>query len=117
MAFARDLVRATWKFTLSVWVSHNEKVHGKNNKYSSRNVQGIQQCIREIYDNFKHRVSTEDEWLFREEARIRCDQSVPQMIGWLESVLICLVDMQDAIEVVTESQSLLCRMSITSIFE
>jgi len=117
MAFARDLVRATWKFTLSVWVSHNEKVHGKNNKYSSRNVQGIQQCIREIYDNFKHRVSTEDEWLFREEARIRCDQSVPQMIGWLESVLICLVDMQDAIEVVTKSQRLLCRMSITSIFE
>ena len=32
MAFARDLVRATWKFTLLVWLSHNEKVHGKNNK-------------------------------------------------------------------------------------
>ena len=29
MVFARDVVRATWQFTLAVWTSHNEKVHGK----------------------------------------------------------------------------------------
>ena len=72
MAFSRVLVKALWKFTLSVWGSHNEKVHGMNNKYSSRNIRGIQQCIRDIYDiyeKFKDRIASEDQWLFREEEK------------------------------------------------
>ena len=103
IAFSRNVVKATWRFTISVWGSHNEQVHGKNNKYSSRNVRSIKKCIDEIYDNFKNIISTEDQWLFREEARIRREQPVPQMIGWLERVLLCLVDMQDADDIVKRS--------------
>ena len=117
MAFARDIVRATWKFTLSVWASHNEKVHGKHNKYSSRNVQSIRKCITTIYEKFSNQISMEDEWLFREESRIRCEQPVPQMIGWLERVLLCLMNIPEAGDVVIKSKRLLCKMSICSIYD
>ena len=120
MAFSSVLVKALWKFTLSVWGSQNEKVNGMNNKYSSRNIRGIQQCIRDIYDiyeKFKDRISSEDQWLFREEEQIRCEQSVPQMIGWLERVLLCVIDLHDADDVVIRSKRLLCKMSISSIFD
>ena len=79
IAFGRTLVRATWKFTMSVWVGHNEAVHGTDNKYSARNVKGIKECIHNIYNNYKNLISQEDEWLFREEARIRCDSACTMM--------------------------------------
>ena len=117
IAFGRTLVRATWKFTMSVWVGHNEAVHGTDNKYSARNVKGIKDCIHNIYNNYKNLISQEDEWLFREEARIRCDSSVPQMIGWLERALLSLTDRPEATELVSTGKRLLVQMSIGSIFE
>ena len=117
IAFARDIVKATWNFTLSVWHRHNEKVHGTNHKYSSRNIKSIRKCITDIYEKFQNSISEEDQWLFREESRIRCDQPVPQMIGWLERVLLCLEDIPEANDIVTKSKRLLSRMSVCSIFE
>ena len=117
MAFARDLVKATWKFTSSVWGSHNEKIHGRKTKYSSRDVTSIQKCIVEIYDQFKTFVSQEDQWLFREEVRIRCKKPVPQMIGWLERVLLSLEETPEAENTRKIAKRLLCKISIYSIFD
>ena len=117
MRFTRNLVKATWTFTLSVWGSHNEAVHGKDNKYSSRDVRSIQKYINEIFSNLRNFVSLEDQWLFREEARIRCDRTVPQMIGWLERVLLSLEEIPEADSIVRGAKRLLLRMSVSSIFD
>ena len=116
-AFGRDLVKSLWKYTLAVWTSHNEAVHGKNKKYSDREVRCLQECITDIYDNFKSRVSQEEEWLFREGARIRLDKPVPQMIAWLERVLLCFEGVSEADEVVRKAKHVLHRMCIGSIYE
>ena len=84
IAFTRTIVKATWTYTLSVWTSHNEAVHGKNNKYSTRDAQHIQDCITYIYEKLQNHISQEDRWLFREEVRIRCNQTIPQMAGLKE---------------------------------
>ena len=117
LAFARDIVKAKLTFTLSVWTSHNEKINGKDNKYSSRDAKSIQKCIKLIYGNFQNHFSQEDQWLFREEARIRCNQPIPQMIGWRERALLSLVEVPEAEELVLRAKRLLQKMSISSIFD
>ena len=89
LAFGKSLVMSAWMYTLNVWKAHNKAVHGAKGKYSERDTESIKNCIKEIYD-MEERVSTEDGWLFREGVRVRQGKPVPQMIGWLERVLLCL---------------------------
>lgn len=117
LAFGRDLVYALWNYTLSVWQSHNETVHGKNNKYSTRDVKSIREFITIIYRDFQHNISEEDQWLFREEERIRLDQSIPQLIGWLERVLICLEEVEAAKNIVLYAKRVLNKMCISSLYD
>ena len=113
MVFARDVVRATWQFTLAVWTSHNEKVHGKKNKYSIRDVQSLQKHITFIYNNLKFHISQEDQWLFREAEKIRCEQPVPQMMGWLERALLSLEEVPEAEEMDIRAKRLINKMSVS----
>ena len=62
-------------------------------------------------------MSQEDQWLFREEARIRCNQPIPQMIGWRERALLSLVEVPEAEELVLRAKRLLQKMSVSSIFD
>ena len=116
IAFGRDLVYNIWFYTLSVWQSHNMAVHGKNNKYSTRNVKCIQEFVKKIYREYRHFILEEDEWLFRESERIRLDQSIPQIIGWLERVLLCLEEIKDAENLVVHAKRVLDKMCISSVF-
>ena len=80
---------SVWKLTLHVWRSHNEGVHGKRGKYSKQDETALRKSVSEVYECVKRVVSAEDEWLFRVDVKIRAAQAVPQMIGWLERVLMC----------------------------
>ena len=91
ISFGKNLVDSIWMYTLDVWRAHNESVHGKRTKYSDRDAAGLKQCVDEIY-NLRQFVSTEDEWLFHIEVRRRKEQSFPQIVGWLQRVLICFND-------------------------
>ena len=116
-AYTRNLISAIWTYTLNVWKSHNEAVHGKKNKYSNRDVKSIQQCIIDIYDSLQDKVSEEEKWLFREESKIRITHPVPQMIGWLERVLLCFESEDNAQELVNRAKSILRRMCFSSIYD
>ena len=50
IAFGRDLVYSIWTYTLSVWENHNEAVHGKNKKYSTRDVKSIKQFVKKYIE-------------------------------------------------------------------
>ena len=117
LVFGRNMVNGIWKYTLCVWGSHNEKVHGRKSKYSTRDVRGIEKCITTIYTEFRNRISIEDQWLFREEVKIRLLQPVPQLIGWLERVLICLEEIPESDNVVQCAKRILTKMSISSIYD
>lgn len=116
IAFGRTLVESIWSYTLYVWKSHNEGVHGANRKYSDRDILNIQQCIEEMYSSLKTQVSTEDEWLFREESRIRKERSVPQILGWLERVLVCFQEKSDGYPVLLRARHLVRRLCCGSIY-
>ena len=117
LAFGRSLVDGVWTFTLNVWKRHNETVHGKSGKYSDRDVAVLRECVKLIYMELSSTVSTEDEWLFRIGVKIRMDQPVPQIVGWLERVLWCFDDnVRSAHPVVNRSKKLLHRMCMSSIY-
>ena len=94
-AFGRTLVEGLWIYTLHVWNRRNELVHGKNKTYSNRDEMALRQCVVELYDSFQRQISEEDKWLFRLDVKIRSGQSVPQMIGWTERVLLCCDENMD----------------------
>ena len=86
-SFSRNLVNSIWKYTMSVWKSHNDINHGNDSQFSIRDKRALRECIYAAYTTIREHVSAEDAWLFREEARSRTEQHVPQMIGWLERVV------------------------------
>ena len=117
LAFGRNLVDAIFTFTLNVWKRHNESVHGKTGKYSNRDITSLRGCIKEIYEELRDQVSTEDEWLFSIEVKIRMEQPVPQMVGWLERILWCFDDnIRDNYPVVNRAKHILHRMCMRSIY-
>ena len=117
LAFSRTLVRSIWTYTMCVWKSHNEAVHGKKGSHVNRNHKCVRNSISEIYQHLQVYVSTEDEWLFREEVKIRTAQSLPQMVGWLERVLLCFdSDRFSDDPVVTRAKHVLLRASVCSIY-
>ena len=87
-AFGRTLINSVWIFTLQVWKRRNESVHGSSGRYSARDETALRKCVVEIYDHLQRQVSVEDEWLFNTHVRIRSGQPVPQLVGWLERVLL-----------------------------
>ena len=117
IAFSRDLVNSIWVFTLGVWKVHNEGIHGTQGRYSDRNIANLKQCVQEIHDILRVRVSTEDEWLFREEARIRVEQPVPQLMGWFERVLLLFgANSSEKFPVIAKTRHLLQRLCASSIY-
>ena len=116
LAFGQKLVESLWILTLTVWQRHNEAVHGKKGKYSARDEVGIRECIKKIYD-LKPLVLPEDEWLFNIGVKIRSEQQVPQMIGWIERVLLCFSDdVRQENEVLTRAKHILYRMCKSTVF-
>lgn len=87
--FGKTLVESVWKFTLNGWKFRNEEVHGRHEPHSKRDVLSLRKCVEEIYSNLRNHISAEDEWLFRLEVKIRAGQPVPQIIGWIERILLC----------------------------
>lgn len=69
------------------------------------------------YINFHSSLSPEDRWLFRESARTRLGQPLPQIIGWLERVAMPLQELRGAENVVSKVQHVLHRISVASIFD
>ena len=117
LAFGRTLVNGIWTFTLNVWKRHNEAVHGKSGKYSNRDIASLREFVKDIYENMGTLVSTEDEWLFRMEVKIRTAQPVPQLVGWLERVLWCFEDNdRKTYPVINRSKRLLHNIYLSSIY-
>ena len=83
------LVTSLWGYSLFMWKRHNEAVSRTAKVYSDRNRQCMRECVTEVYQHLREIVSTEDEWLFREEVQKRIEQSISQLIGWLERMLVC----------------------------
>lgn len=116
LAFGKTLVESIWIYTLGVWKLHNEAVHGKKGSYSNRDVIGIKECVKKLCDLRKY-VSAEDEWLFYIEAKIRTEHPVPQMIGWVERVLLCFNDDDKKVyPVLNQARCILYRMCKTTIY-
>lgn len=79
IAFSRTMVASIWVYTLMVQKSHNKGVHDKRGSFSDRQIYNLKRCRIDIYETIHTKVNTEDEWLFREEARTRVEQPVPQI--------------------------------------
>ena len=118
-AFSRTLVYSIWTYTLQVWKRHNEAVHGKKGKYSNRDIESIRNSIQEIYDNLRGEVTIEDQWLFREEVKIRKEKPVPQMLGWLERILLCFDESENENykkEIICRAKQVLRRTCVCTIY-
>ena len=99
-----------------MWRCHNEEVHGPG-KYSRRDVVCLRKCVEEIYEKMRSQVSPEDEWLFTKSVKIRTEQSIPQVIGWLERVLLCFDEkICDESGIVAKASQVLRRMSVATIY-
>ena len=88
IAFGRKLVESIWIYTLQVWRWHNESVHGKRGGYSKCDEEDVRKCVCEIYNEKNRIISDEEAWLFEKSVRIRESQPIPQILGWIERVLV-----------------------------
>ena len=119
IAFTRKVVQSIWKYTLHVWKRHNDANHGGDKKYSTRDIKTLQDCVVKIYEIAKGQVSTEDAWLFREEAKIKITKPASHLVGWLERVLLCFEENVCASTklVIKRTEKALHRLCLSSIYQ
>ena len=116
MAFSVDLVNSVWAFSLRVWKSHNDSVHGKRGRYSDRDLADLKICVEEMYESLGPTIDTEDEWLFREEVRIKILKPASQILGWMQRVMACFdEDMENEFPVLVKAKYIVQRMCTGSI--
>ena len=77
----------------------------------------IHDCIKAIYNDLEKRINKEDEWLFNASSKIKMKVPIPQVIGWMERVLLCVSDDEKKkYEALYKTSHILKRLCMNSIY-
>ena len=78
----------------------------------------IRNSVEDVYNELRQSISQEDEWLFEKSVRIRKSQAIPQILGWMERVLVSVNETECENNVIAlRVAQILQRMSVTCLYQ